>query len=248
MIAVIAGFVLIAAGGGALGWFVPRAYARRSLVKYVLLSFVVALSGAVLLLLKAGGCLESRSGSAAYRERCFAAAQGDALGRVIAARKPAKKVLVLCEPGTEATPRAKAFQNAMKKAAPDVEFSVLAFRKGKIKQGKKVVEAWTAREFDYVLSRQDVGGVVSLVGLPRDTMAYWRASRSKRPFLMLGLVKPKSVPNLANRVYNGDILTVIAEKKDADFRCAAPEDPEEAFKLRYLLVSKENAVEFQDRL
>jgi hypothetical protein len=105
-------------------------------------------------------------------------------------------------------------------------------------------EVMTAKDFDATIKKHPgVNMIVSLIGLPRDRrkMKLWK-EKDRPKVVIIG-----AYGNLAGMIKAGYISAVTISKPKADYEAAYPGSPEEAFKLRYILVTSKNIDEINKK-
>lgn len=181
-----------------------------------------------------------------YENRYYAS-QGNVIGRFIAANYSGKKVLVILEPDYQKSPRTEIMTNAIKLGAgagTEVVADTVIPAKAPVNPEEgmdmPLVEIMTAADFDAALDKHpDAGVIVSAVGLPRDARKMKLWNKKDRPgVILLNAVDMRGYDSL---IKSDMIAAIVAIGPDAKFtEDAPPKDPQEAFKVRYILIDKSN--------
>ncbi len=196
------------------------------------------------------------AGTAELRQREFQyyASQGAVVGKFIAENYPGKKVLLLADQNFNGNERLQMLQDALKSSskANVVVDTVTLANPPKAPEGSPpelmmdmpLFELMTAADFDNAIKKySDCGVVVTTIGLPRDAAKMKLWTDSNRPALIL--LGGGVVPGLGSAIKAGKIDAAVIVSPDAKFtEDNPPSDPQEAFDMRYVLVTKGNADEF----
>lgn len=106
---------------------------------------------------------------------------------------------------------------------------------------------FTAEIFDKIVEKHKgrVDMIISLVGLPMDLrdMSFWNLDKDERPKLV---VTNGAIYELKNAIAQGFVTAAVYYNPDLpyNFKDPVPEDVEEAFKKRYVLIDGDNIEEF----
>ncbi len=204
--------------------------------------FIVIVIGAIMLL-KTMGIFGGQS-SLLSNELAFYTSQGNKVGKFFAQQNPGKKILLLTDPGFENNDNVKSLIDAIK--AGYGSDNVVADTITLANQEETPMPLYMlmkAKDFDAALEKHsDVQIVISTIGLPTDVrnLKYWKTPAEQRPLLFLLGLPSGRIEGLADVIKKGDIAGVVISNPEAKYDVPAPRDPEEAFAIRYILVSKEN--------
>ena len=105
-----------------------------------------------------------------------------------------------------------------------------------------------AKDFDAMVEKHpDVGVIVTTVGLPQDAnnLKFMKQSPDKRPALFLMGLPSGPVPGIMPAIQSGAVVGLIISNPEAKYDVKAPSDPMEAFDIRYVLVTKDNAEQYK---
>lgn len=214
--------------------------------------FIVVVIGAIMLMTEMGVFGNSNS-SLLSNERAFYSSQGYKVGKFLAAENGGKKVLVLAEPGFEQNENIKLLVDQFKDGygSDNVTVTTLDIKNNNPEEGMPLYMMMKAKDFDQVFeANPDAGIVVNLLGLPEDArrMKYWSMDKAKRPlFFMIGDFSGM-VRGLPNLIEKGDLAGIVIANPSAKYDVKAPGNMEEAFNIRYVLVSKDNVKEYKDKM
>ncbi|WP_294502775.1 hypothetical protein [uncultured Victivallis sp.] len=99
----------------------------------------------------------------------------------------------------------------------------------------------TADDFDSVVEQHpDASVVISTIGLPVDLDSLRMLQNEGAPKLLLLGLPSGPIPGLTELIRKGKVLAVVLSNPEARYDVPAPKDRREAFRIRYLLVTKEN--------
>ena len=90
--------------------------------------------------------------------------------------------------------------------------------------------------------------LLNLIGLPEDSrrLKFWNGS--DHPAMVLINFQSGVVNNLPSLIQKGQITGIVIPSRDAKYDVPVPGDPLEAFKIRFVLVDKDNVNEYKDQL
>lgn len=177
-------------------------------------------------------------------EMAFYASQGTKAGKTLAATNAGKKALLVVDPGFEKNETIQGLIKAFKEGfGGDVEVDTIALPAGQEDAPMPLFMMMKAKDFDGLLAKHPgVGVVVTTIGLPSDApaMQLWRMPADKRPSVFMIGLPSGAMKGMDGMIQQGVISGVIISNPEAKYDVSAPSDPEEAFKIRYMLVDKNN--------
>jgi hypothetical protein len=115
-----------------------------------------------------------------------------------------------------------------------------------------IEEILTAKMMDTVIAEHsDAGAIISTVGLTRDLgkMKFFKDKKAKkeaRPFFLLSF--GMGGQQMDKMIANDFITGVITANPQAKYDVKAPRNPEKAFDIRYILVTKANVEQHKNQL
>ncbi len=238
MIALLAGMVVCSKKQGEVAAAKPIAIVLMVLL--VLCAF---------LLIKTMNVFGGGTNSAHSKEAQFFVSQGFVVGKFIASQTGACKVLLVVSSKDDARiPQLMdALKNGMNGGEVAVEAAVMPT------QGAQPVDTafakMTAQDFDALVSKHnDAKVVVSMVDMPSDTSNFKllrNAMDGKEPKIIL--VGNVGMPGLATAIAKDAISAVVVTSPKAVYDDAAvPDDLQDAFNVRYLLINKENVGKYAE--
>lgn len=185
-----------------------------------------------------------------YENRYYTA-QGIILGKYLAANFPRKKVLLIMENDYQRHPRTEILIDALKKGAGNdldiVSDTVNVAASGSDSLSEMpLYEIMKAADFDKTLDKnKDCEVIVSAVGLPRDLRKSKLWSSKARPAVIL--FQPVDMRGYNSLMRDDIISTIVTVSPQAQFdEDPTPEDPQQAFDKRYIIVDKKNMEKYQN--
>jgi hypothetical protein len=183
-------------------------------------------------------------------ERTFYASRGYVAGDYLKTLKPNGKLVVLAEADYATNETVKRLVEAIKDGyGSNVVVSSLDLPAANNEMDMPMSMRMKAKDFDkFFKDNEDAGIIISVVGLPEDAprMKYWKNKKDRPVFFML--YDNGMVSGISGLIYKGDISGIVISSPDANYEVDAPRDPSEAFKIRYVLVTKENVQQYRDRI
>lgn len=187
-----------------------------------------------------GGSNEARR----EQENKFTSSQGVILGQYLAKNCPGK-VLVLAEPDYKTSTYTKMLVDGLKEglgAGADVVVDTVTIPGQKaanpeMPEMMPLMDTMTAKDFDAAVdSHPDCKVIVSMIGLPRDMarMKLWKQKDAPKVALF------SAYGNLKALIARGMVVAVTMAKPKADYESSYPGDAQEAFDMRYVLVTTQN--------
>lgn len=176
----------------------------------------------------------------------FYTSQGYESGRYLARKNGGKKVLFVADSGFETSANTRKLVDAFKKGygSDNVVVDTVELPAERQNPNMPLPMLMKAKDFDALLDKHpDCGIVVTIIGLPNDfqKMKFQQMPAEKRPDLFLIGLSSGRLPGLVDQVKTGMVTGVITTNPDAQYDVPAPNDPAEAFKIRYLLIDRNNA-------
>ena len=202
--------------------------------------FIVVVIGAVMLL---KGMLGGNS-PILNKEMAFAHSRGYMVGKFLKEKAAGKKVLFVADPIYAQSKTGSALLNGFKEAYGSEDIVLDNVKPAKMSEEASIEEVMTAADMDALLAaHSDAGIVITTIGLPQKAknMKYFSAKGDK-PVMFL-LSSGISGNNLGKYIQDGTIAGGLINNLRADYRAEAAKTPEDTFKIRYILVDKNNIKE-----
>lgn len=188
-------------------------------------------------------------------EMKFARAASFVMGEELAKKYPDATALVVVDENYEKSKRQKEMVEGLKEGLGDkIKIGAIDYVKVPPPEGVTnpeeiemfpMWERMRAEHFDNLIEEhKDCNLIISMVGLPYDVgeMEIWRMDASERPNVALLFA---DVHNLGRAIWAG-YLTALTYRPGVKFtEDPAPSDPREAFKKRYVILTKENVKDFK---
>lgn len=247
----------------ALGGFIGLlAFKRQQAMAMVM--FVVFAVGLCLGLYNFGVIGEKQKNDRRHNEYTFYASRAAVAAKHLAGLKTGDKLVVIVPPGYRYTnpdtdTRNIYFIDGLKKGfgSDNIVVAPLEIPNYNLEEDALPIEdVMKAEHFDAVMNQYpDAGAFVSLVGLPSNvtSMAYFRNRKAKAPLALIGV--PSIVPRiLIDSIEKGDISCMVIrnpelrKKKIDTSKLKATDDFEETFKMRFVLVTKDNLEQYKEVL
>ncbi len=180
-------------------------------------------------------------------ENRFACSKAYVLGQYLAKEYPGKKALIICDQGYQKNKRTQKIIAALGEGlgSPDsVVADTITVKASKDMQGPDgelvmpLEEVMTAKDFDATVDKHaDCPIIVSMIGLPRDKNKLKVLKDKNKHLAMLNA-------NIFDQKYlikDGKICAAVSFKPGVKFtEDPAPDDMNEAFKVRFLLITTKN--------
>ena len=213
--------------------------------------FLVVLAGAVMLL-KEMDVFGGGSSSILNSEMRFAESRGVKVAKYVAGIAGGKKVLFIADKNFEQGELGKRVIASIKEnCGGNFVFDFIPVPQEMENNGVPVEEFMKAKDMDALLAKHtDAAVIISNIGLPQDArkMAYFKAPAASRAKLVLMNSGFSSNFDFLKALNKGDIEAIIVTAPKAKYDIKAPSNLDEAFKIRYLLVTKDNADQHKDQL
>jgi hypothetical protein len=189
-------------------------------------------------------------------EMKFARAASFVMGEELAKKYPNATALVVVDEYYEKSKRQKEMVEGLKEGINGkINIAAIDYVKVPPPEGMTnpeeiemmpMMERMRAEHFDELIKEhKDCNLVISLVGLPYDVgeMEIWRMDESDRPKMALLFA---DVHNLGRAIWAG-YLTALTYRPGVKFtEDPAPDDPREAYKKRYVILTKDNVKDFRE--
>lgn len=206
--------------------------------------FIVVVAGAIMLL-KEMEIFGNSNSSLLSNELKFYSSQGYKVGKFFSQNNAGKKVLFVVEPELVNSENIKGLVEAFSEGygSNNVVIDTVVLPGNQAEAPMPLYMMMKAKDFDALLEKHaDVQIVVNTIGLPNDLqkMKYWKAKKETRPALFLLGMPSGRIEGLPEAIASGDIAGVVTSNPQAKYDVKAPSNPEEAFDIRYILVSKDN--------
>ena len=232
-----------------------RTYPNAQTFAVFLLLIVVACG--VYILYKTGTFGDTETERLIQNELKYAKAKSIVFGKALKKEFPEARVLVISDRNYEKNERQKALVESLKDGLgmiTPVEVDTLEMPENKTGMMPEEMEMlpleemMTAKDFDKIIAKHPKCNlIVSMIGLPRDasTMKLWTQQSASRPALAL---LNGDVHSLKNAITAGFINAVVIYRPGVKFtEDACPEDPQEAFDQRFLIVTPKNIEELSQK-
>jgi hypothetical protein len=183
-------------------------------------------------------------------ENRFACSKAYVLGKYLAKEYPGKKALIICDQGFKKNKRTQKIVEALGEGLggkDKVVADTITVKASKDMQGPDgelvmpLEEIMTAKDFDAAVAKHaDCALIVSMIGLPRDKkkMKLWSQKDKHLAMLNANIFDQKGL------IKAGKICAAVSFKPGVKFtEDPAPSDLEEAFKVRFLLITSKNIVQ-----
>ena len=227
-----------------------RTYPNAQTFAVFLLLIVVACG--VYILYKTGTFGDTETERLILNELKYAKAKSIVFGTALKKEFPEARVLVISDRNYEKNERQKSLVESLKEGLgmiTPVEVDTLEMpvnKTGMMPEEMEMLpleEMMTAQDFDKIIAKHPKCNlIISMIGLPRDasTMKLW-TQQSARPALAL---LNGDVHSLKNAITAGYINAVVIYRPGVKFtEDACPEDPQEAFDQRFIIVTPKNIEE-----
>ena len=193
----------------------------------------------------------SASSSVIKQETAFYASQGYKVGDYFKATIPGQKVLVIAEPGFENNQQLQKLIDSFKEGygSENVVVDTVTLPPGTEELQQPLYVTMKAKELDELIEKHsDAKILLNLIGLPEDSrrLKFWNGS--DHPAMVLINFQSGVVNNLPSLIQKGQITGIVIPSRDAKYDVPVPGDPLEAFKIRFVLVDKDNVNEYKDQL
>ena len=213
----------------------------------------------IVVLVGAGGLLNNMgifggaNSSILDSEMRFAESRAAALAKFVAPTASGKKVLFIADQNFGQGDLGKRVLEAVKANCKAANFVVdsIPVPPEMANNGVPVEEFMKAKDLDALIEKHsDAAVVISNIGLPQDArkLAFFRKAADKRPMLALMNTGFAMNYDFLKGIQKGDIAAVIVTAPKAKYDIKAPSNLDEAFKIRYLLVTKDNAEQHKGQL
>lgn len=228
-----------------------RTNPRAQLYAIGLLIVVIACGGVIMVKTMGSGDTQKLIAN----ELAYAKATAIILGKNLAIDYSGSKALIIADQNWEKNKRQKILIDGLKEGfgsgitvgAIDAPMPENA-QQGPEGMPMMMMEMMTAADFDAVIAKHpDCNLIVSLIGLPRDVgnMALWQQEEENRPkmALLFGEIYDK-----VNEIAAGALVACVSYRPGVKFsEEPAPEDPQEAFDKRYILITPKNVQEVAEK-
>ena len=211
--------------------------------------FIVVVIGAIMLL-KEMEIFGNSNSSLLSNELKFYSSQGYKVGKFFAQNNAGKKVLFVVEPELVNSENIKGLVEAFSEGygSNNVVIDTIVLPGNQAEAPMPLYMMMKAKDFDAMVEKHpDVGVIVTTVGLPQDAnnLKFMKQPADKRPALFLMGLPSGPVPGIMPAIQSGAIVGLIISSPEAKYDVPAPSDPMEAFDIRYVLVTKDNAEQYK---
>jgi hypothetical protein len=214
---------------------------------------VVVIICGVVILYKTGTFGDTETQRLIANEMKFAKSKAIVLGEKMRTKYPGVKTLVVANHNYQKSQRQQELIAGLKEGLGIAAITVvdtLEFPEKDERMGPGEIEMMpleemmTSREFDALLKKHpDCRLVITMIGLPRDAsgMKLWTQDESKRPALAM---LNGEIHSLKNAIKAGLIAAAVSYRPGIKFsEDPCPENPQEAFDERYIIITPENVDE-----
>lgn len=215
------------------------------------LLFIVVLVGAFMWLKTVGVFGGGRSRGIIENEKTFQAARGFVAAEVMKKAAPGKKVLFLTDPGYENDIFAKELVESFKRNYSENTEVVTAWVELPAnfeELGVGYTDIANAKKLDELINNHsDAGVIISLFGLPADAhrMKFF-SKKDHAPFMTFG-TGAANRKWVVQQLQKGSINGVVIRNSTAKYDTPATDDERAGFDVRYILITKDNAAELNNR-
>ena len=202
--------------------------------------FIVVVIGAIMLLKGMFG----GDSPILNKEMAFAHSRGYMVGKFLKDKAPGKKVLFVADPIYAQSKTGGALVDGFKKAYGSTDIVFENVKLAKASEEASIEELMTPADMDKLFAaHSDKGVIITTIGLPQKAknMKYFTA-KGEKPVLFL-LSSGISGNNLGKYIADGTIAGGLINNLKADYKAEAAKTPEDTFKIRYILVDKNNIKE-----
>ena len=208
-------------------------------VAFVMFIIVLVCAGG---LLNSMGIFGSNTSSLVSNEMAFAKSRGVAAGKFLAKVASGKKILYIAPPGYDQNESEQNTIAGLKEGfgnADAVVVDTITMPKDAPPVDAMMYEEYmSAKVMDEAISKHaDAGIVVSAIGLPMDAVKMTNLKKVQFFMLNNGQLAGKAIAGL---IKSGIVVGTIVTAPNAKYDVKAVSDPEETFKIRYVLVDKDN--------
>ena len=182
-------------------------------------------------------------------EMAFYASQGYEAGVFLKGTEPNRQLLLLVDPDFHRNENIKQLAYAMIEgyASSDVMLDTIQLPVELSEMPMPLYMSMTAEDFDKVVERYpDAAVVISTIGLPSDIENLKLLKNEEGPRILLLGLPSGPIPGLVDLIRSGKVAAVVFSNPKARYDVPAPKDRTEAFKIRYVLVTKDNLDEFRN--
>lgn len=214
---------------------------------------VVVIACGITIMIKTGSFGGDDTAALIENETKFACAKADVMGNYLKGKFAGEKVLVVADRDYEKNKRTQRLIDSLKAGlGADVTVDTIAIAsKGGAPAEEEFMmpleEIMTAKDFDTMLDKHaDCKIVVSMVGLPRDAakMKIWKMSAANRPKIAL---LDGGIQSFKQAIGVGYIVAAVSYKPGVKYtEDPAPNEPQKAFDLRYVLITPENVTKMAE--
>lgn len=181
-------------------------------------------------------------------EMAFYASQGYEAGAFLRTMEPDRQVLLLVDPDFRRNENIKqlAYSLIDGYGSSNVMLDTIQLPEARSEMPMPLYMSMSAEDFDSVVEQYpDSAVVISTIGLPTDLQSLRLLQNESGPRLLLLGLPSGPIPGLIEFIRNGKVCAVVLSNPDARYDVPAPKDRKEAFKIRYILVTKENLEQYR---
>ena len=181
-------------------------------------------------------------------EMAFYASQGYEAGVFLKSQEPDRQLLLLVDPDFRRNENIKQLAYAMIEGygSSDIMLDTIQLSQERSEMPMPLYMSMTAEDFESVVERYpDAAVVVSTIGLPMELNSLRLLQNENAPKLLLLGLPSGPIPGLMDLIRSGRVIGVVFSNPQARYDVPAPKERGEAFKIRYLLVTKENLDQYQ---
>lgn len=181
-------------------------------------------------------------------EMAFYASQGFRVGEYLKDIEPKKQLLLLVDPDFQRNENIKQLAYAMIEGygSNDIMLDTIELPSEYSEMPMPLYMSMTAEDFDKVIDRYpDAAVIISTIGLPSDLEKLKILKNEDGPKILLLGLPSGPIPGLADLIRSGKISAVVFSNPKARYDVPAPKNRNEAFDIRYVLVTKDNLDEYR---
>lgn len=181
-------------------------------------------------------------------EMAFYSSQGYEVGSFLRTVCPDQKLLMLVDPDFRRNENIKQLAYALMEGygSSSVELDTIILPKTRSGMPMPLYMSMSAEDFDTAVERYpDTSIVISTIGLPVNLNSLRLLQNENAPRLVLLGLPSGPIPGLMKLIQTGKVLAVVFSHPEARYDVPAPKDRKKAFRIRYILVTKENLDQYK---
>ncbi|MPN34268.1 hypothetical protein SDC9_181761 [bioreactor metagenome] len=182
-------------------------------------------------------------------EMAFYASQGFQAGQFLKKLEPGRQLLLMVDPDFQRNENIKQLAYAMIEGygSNDIQLDTIQLPTELTEMPMPLYMSMTAEDFDKVADRYpDAAFVISTIGLPTDVEKLKILKNENGPKILLLGLPSGPIPGLVELIAADKIAAVVFSNPKARYDVPAPRSQNEAFDIRYVLVTKDNLEEYRN--